>query len=65
MQYADVLLVYATAAQLRAGSSLSYDNPPAGVRIRLKGLKENADGLYTLSDVHQRFSEAIEAYDTL
>jgi glucose-1-phosphatase len=65
VQYADILLIYATAAQLRAESILSFDNPPAGVRIRLKGLKENADGLYTLSDVHQRFSEAIEAYDTL
>lgn len=65
VQYADILLVYATAAQLRAESSLSYANPPAGVKVRLTGLKENADGLYTLSDVHQRFSEAIEAYDTL
>lgn len=65
VQYADILLVYATAAQLRAETALSYDNPPAGVRIRLKGLKENADGLYILSDVQQRFTQALTAYDKL
>ena len=63
--YADVLLVYATAAQLRAESDLSYDNPPAGVKIKLKGLQENADGLYSLSDLEQRFTKAIKAYDAL
>ena len=65
VMYADVLLVYATAAQLRAESDLSYDNPPAGVKIKLKGLQENADGLYSLSDLEQRFTKAIKAYDAL
>ncbi|HAC41027.1 MAG TPA: glucose-1-phosphatase, partial [Rikenellaceae bacterium] len=65
VQYADILLIYATAAQLRAETALSFDNPPAGVRIRLKGLKENADGLYILSDVQQRFTQALTAYDKL
>ena len=65
VKYADILLVYATAAQLRAETALSYSNPPAGVKIRLKGLKENADGLYSLSDVQQRLSKAIVAYDAL
>jgi glucose-1-phosphatase len=64
-KYADILLVYATASQLRSEASLSYSNPPAGVRIPLKGLKANADGLYSLSDVYGRLSRAIDAYDTL
>ena len=63
--YADLLLVYATAAQLRAESVLSYSNPPAGVKLKLKDLQENADGLYRLSDVEQRISRAIRAYDAL
>jgi glucose-1-phosphatase len=63
--YADLLMVYASAAQLRAESTLSYSNPPMAVKVKLKGLKENADGLYSLADVKQRLSEAIAAYDAL
>ena len=65
VKYADILMIYATAAQLRSEAALSYSNPPAGVIIKLKGLKENADGLYTLIDVQQRLSKAIVAYDAL
>ncbi len=65
VKYADILMIYATAAQLRSEAALSYSNPPAGVKIKLKGLKENADGLYTLIDVQQRLSKAIVAYDAL
>jgi len=65
VKYADILMIYATAAQLRSEAALSYSNPPAGVKIKLKGLKENADGLYTLIDVQQRLSKAIAAYDAL
>ena len=65
VKYADILLIYATAAQLRAETALSYSKPPAGVKIKLKGLEENADGLYSLSDVQQRLSKAIVAYDAL
>lgn len=63
--YADILMVYASAEQLRAESALSYSNPPMGVKVKLKGLKENADGLYSLNDIEQRFSKAIRAYDSL
>ena len=65
VKYADILMIYATAAQLRSEAALSYSNPPTGVKIKLKGLKENADGLYTLIDVQQRLSKAIVAYDAL
>ena len=64
-EYADLLLVYATAAQLRSESTLTFANPPGGVQLKLNGLRENADGLYLLSDVEERFSSAIRAYDAL
>ena len=64
-EYADVWLIYATTSQIRLESSLSYQQPPASCRIRLEGLTENADQLYLLSDVEQRFSEAIAAYTAL
>ena len=42
---------------------MSYSQPPVAVRLQLEGLMENADGLYLLSDVENRFAEAINAYD--
>lgn len=64
-EYADLWLVYASTSQIRNESSLSYTTPPVAVRLKLNGLSENADHLYLLSDVEQRFSEAIAAYDSL
>ena len=63
--YADLLLVYAKTEQLRSESTLTYSNPPGGVKIKLNGLQANADGLYRLQDVEQRLSDAIRAYDEL
>ncbi|MBO4475604.1 MAG: histidine-type phosphatase [Bacteroidales bacterium] len=64
-EYADIWLVYASTNQLRRESSMTYVQPPVAVRLQLSGLSENADRLYRLSDVEQRFSEAIAAYDAL
>lgn len=64
-EYADLWLVYASTSQIRKESALSYETPPVAVRLRLKGLTENADGLYRLSDVEKRFTDAIAAYDAL
>ena len=64
-EYADLWFVYASTTQLREERKMSYSYPPMAVRLRLNGLEENADGLYLLSDVEQRFSKAIEAYDTI
>ena len=63
--YAEVWLVYASADQLRGVSLLSVDNPPMALRLSLQGLTPNADGLYLLSDLEQRFTEAIDAYNQL
>ena len=65
VEYADLWLVYASTSQLRNESSLSYAQPPVAVRLTLDGLKENPDHLYLLSDLEQRFSQAIAAYDSL
>ena len=64
-EYADIWMVYASTSQIRGESPLSYSNPPVAVRLLLKGLSENADRLFLLSDVEERFSEAIAAYETL
>jgi glucose-1-phosphatase len=64
-EYAALSLVYQTTEQLRDRTELTLDNPPAIFPLKLKGLKENADGLYLLDDLQQRFAEAISAYDEL
>ena len=63
--YADLWLVYASAAQLRGLTLLSPSCPPMALPLHLRGLVPNADGLYLLSDLEQRFQEAITAYDSL
>jgi len=63
--YADLWLVYASAAQLRGLTLLSPSCPPMALPLHLRGLVPNADGLYLLSDLEQRFEEAITAYDSL
>ena len=63
--YADIWLVYASADQLREVSVLSTENPPMSLRLSLKGLTRNADGLYLLSDLERRFTDAIDTYDQL
>ena len=63
--YADLWLVYASAAQLRGLTLLGPSCPPMALPLHLRGLVPNADGLYLLSDLEQRFVEAIDAYDRL
>lgn len=64
-EYASLSLVYQTTEQLRNRTMLSLDTPPMVYPLTLHGLTQNADGLYRLSDVQQRFKEAIGAYDEL
>ena len=63
--YADLWLVYASATQLRGLTLLSPSCPPMALPLHLRGLVPNADGLYLLSDLEQRFEEAITAYERL
>ncbi len=62
--YADLWLVYASADQLRGLTVLGPDCPPKSLQLRLAGLTPNADGLYLLSDLEARFTEAIDLYET-
>ena len=62
--YADLWLVYASADQLRGVTVLGPDCPPMSLQLRLAGLTPNADGLYLLSDLEARFTEAIDLYET-
>ena len=62
--YADLWLVYASADQLRGVTVLGPDCPPMSLPLRLAGLTPNADGLYLLSDLEARFTEAIDLYET-
>jgi glucose-1-phosphatase len=63
--YADLWLVYASVDQLREVSLLSPSAPPMALRLALRGLTANADGLYPLEALEQRFTEAIDAYNQL
>ena len=62
--YADLWLVYASADQLRGVTVLGPDCPPMSLPLRLEGMTPNADGLYLLSDLEARFTEAIDLYET-
>jgi hypothetical protein len=46
--------VYQTSAQIRACQLADRAHPPRIVRLRLKGLAPDANGLYPLADVLPR-----------
>lgn len=64
-EYADINIVYQSIDQLRNMELLSLDNPPMIYPLTLKGLEKNADGLYKLADLEDRFEEALAAYDAI
>ena len=64
-EYTSLCLVYQTTEQLRNRSMLSLANPPMIFSLKLKGLSQNADGLYSLKDLQERFEYAIDAYNSL
>lgn len=44
---------------------LGLDNPPMVYPLSLKGLTKNADGLYRMADVADRFEQALRAYEAI
>lgn len=64
-EYADINIVYQSVDQLKNMSLLDLDNPPMIYPLSLKGLEKNADGLYKMEDVAQRFADAILAYEAI
>lgn len=64
-EYGALNLVYQNVDQLRNLSLLDLQNPPMVVPLQLTGLTPNADGLYKMSDIMNRFRDAIQAYDAI
>ena len=64
-EFVSVNIVYQTTEQLRGIELLDMQNPPVVFPLKLKGVKANADGLYTLESVNDRFDKAIRAYEAI
>lgn len=64
-EFVAVNIVYQTTEQLRNMSLLNLENPPVVFSLKLKGLQANADGLYTIESVNDRFDKAIRAYEAI
>ena len=56
-----VNLVYQSTDQLKQMSLLDLQHAPQIFSLKLKGLNQNADGLYTFEDVNARFLQALRA----
>lgn len=63
--YIAVNLVYQSTDQLKQMSLLDLQHAPQVFSLKLKGLNQNTDGLYTFEDVNARFLRAIRAYDDI
>ena len=63
--YVAINIVYQSTDQLKKMSLLDLQNAPQIYALKLKGLQQNADGLYTFDDVNNRFLQAIRAYDDI
>lgn len=61
--YVAINLVYQSTGQLKQMSLLDLRHTPQIYALKLKGLTQNTDGLYTFEDVNNRFLQAIRAYD--
>ena len=57
--FAALNLVYQSTDQLRSMSLLDLENPPMVFPIHLKGLSANADGLYPIEALVERFVEIL------
>lgn len=63
--YIAVNIVYQSTDQLKQMSLLDLQHAPQVFSLKLKGLNQNTDGLYTFEDVNARFLQAIRAYDDI
>ena len=63
--YVAINLVYASVSQLQNRTLLSFDVPPMVRPVSIEGLTPNADGLYSLSDLDARITEAMAEYDAI
>ncbi|MBD5204049.1 MAG: histidine-type phosphatase [Bacteroidales bacterium] len=64
-EYGDINIVYQSVEQLKNMTLLDLDNPPMIYPLSLSGVERNADGLYKMSDIMQKFEQAMTAYQAL
>ena len=64
-EYVAVNLVYQSIGQLQGRTLLSPAAPPMVLPVTIDGLNANSDGLYRLSDLDTRMSEAMAEYDAI
>ena len=64
-EFVAVNIVYQTTEQLRNVTLLNLENRPVVFSLKLKGLKANPDGLYSIESVNDRFDKAIRAYEKI
>lgn len=64
-EYGDINLVYQSVDQLRDMQLLDLDNPPMILNLQLEGVEPNADGLYPMQTIYDRFEAALRAYDAI
>lgn len=64
-EFVAINMVYQSTYQLRHVQLLNLQTPPKVYALQLKGLRPNAQGLYSLKDVNARFREAFRAYEAI
>ena len=64
-EFVAVNIVYQTTEQFRNVTLLNLENRPVVFSLKLKGLKANPDGLYSIESVNDRFDKAIRAYEEI
>ena len=63
--YVALNYVYQNVDQIMNMTPLSMEEPPMIHPLRIKGLKPNSDGLYSMRDFMLFLNQAIDEYDTL
>jgi glucose-1-phosphatase len=63
--YVAINLVYQAVSQLQGRTLLSPAVPPMVKPVTVEGLTPNSDGLYRLSDIDDRFAQAMAEYDAI
>lgn len=56
-------MVYFSLNQLRHLKTIDLQDPPMVYDLSLNGIAKNRDGMYSITDVQNRFDQSIKAYD--
>ena len=64
-EFGRVRLLYQSVDQLRLGTMLSGTESPESMELSFKGLKKNADGLYSYNDLRAHIKAAADEYNNI